>query len=1277
MFSQSGIKPSKAMLLVLLFVATNMSPATASFTTKTLRKAVRLWMHEDGPQEAIDAYGQISDWDTSAVTNMNWLFRHEDAFNEDISKWDTSNVVTMQAMFRETRAFNVDISKWNTNSVTNMKRMFLKAKAFNQDIRQWDTQKVGTMGSMFRGAKVFNDDIGSWNTHSVTNMNRMFKNAKAFNQDISAWDTQNVLTMDLMFKGAEAFNQDCANIPQWCRVQGACFESTDLDCPDIRGPCSDEGYKQYESDGTGTGPYDDDDTQWNLYCTEDRRLVGVPIDLTFGKARIDADTERMQSLTLSIVNETNSLVCVPQSIRHLPTIIIGGNATTESYVRSACFENVELISSIQNCAEQDPSGNANGDTYTLACGKHQVSLGSSSRFDTIRTPQVAVAHIKAIEKAYHAGHKQALMLESDADMSLVPHWGTAGLDAALQLVPSDYHVLRLFEWNRNASEMGSDPAPRRFSIDSVLRTPVGLQPVWGAVAYVVSRRGMRYLLDRWKVTETGMRLENNNQSSYCKHFMFTSECLLFMGPGVYQTHRSLFGHQMSEKTRRGSERKQNDEQARWMNEASSIDILSSYDLTQPVPEWHRLAVFPRSVPPPPVGICCDWPTDASACGTTETGGSACVVPASPWCSSSKARCVKCQAVWCNDTSSAPAPPSSPKLLPAWLPTSGHEMDLLDTVKYARVHSAFPVVVICRNNEPGSLRNTLLSLMTVRGISVDSVIVVPTRFMEPCGGVAREMGMQIASSLDAAFEQYLSAPALVVAEAGLHFSPDAMEFFLAVAPAVERDPTLWTVSASNRNARPCHIGENVLALHRTHVFPGPAWLLMRTVWGEQAGQSGWAGEELLLEWSRGREAVFPELPRVSNLDGVYNQDASLRWPDSGELADAVLLSNYDANLRARLVGPNVTHLSRVGEIPAGADPRRQFVLWYELEKGEQATELARHFGLWNDDIAQGSHHGVHDLMSQGARVLLVNTLEKEQSLLPFKPVHLKALKAKRAAASMHQPSGLPCAVRQCRWTMLAGDSNMKRVATALMDEKKMGRENWVRNAKLQSNYSLAECEDRWADNEWVMSDSGGCHIVTQRFMSKQRAVVELAANINDKSYCGKKLAEPVRADERRPKQPNLIWFGHGLWDLPNEGTSAPHNLNCADRFADVVSALKHLQASSESQVVWQTNYPIEKHPHIRNEYLEWEIQCQREIARVNGIPLFDMANFMKDVPQSISDDGYHISKGIAYGVANVLDVVAHGQPESAKRMQNVDDVSLALAVYAASALNPSRNGGSKI
>lgn len=43
----------------------------------------------------IQRYGNISDWDTSSVTDMSGLFQ-DTTFNSDISKWDTSKVTTMQ-----------------------------------------------------------------------------------------------------------------------------------------------------------------------------------------------------------------------------------------------------------------------------------------------------------------------------------------------------------------------------------------------------------------------------------------------------------------------------------------------------------------------------------------------------------------------------------------------------------------------------------------------------------------------------------------------------------------------------------------------------------------------------------------------------------------------------------------------------------------------------------------------------------------------------------------------------------------------------------------------------------------------------------------------------------------------------------------------------------------------------------------------------------------------------------------------------------------------------
>lgn len=150
----------------------------------------------------------IGAWDTSSVTDMSDMFRQADAFNQDIGSWDTSSVTDMSLMFGFADAFNQDIAAWDTSSVTDMDYMFAWAEAFNQDIGAWDTSSVTRMGGMFRGVDAFNQDITFWDTSSVTFMGFMFDGATSFNHDISVWDTSSVTTMGFMFRDADAFNQD-------------------------------------------------------------------------------------------------------------------------------------------------------------------------------------------------------------------------------------------------------------------------------------------------------------------------------------------------------------------------------------------------------------------------------------------------------------------------------------------------------------------------------------------------------------------------------------------------------------------------------------------------------------------------------------------------------------------------------------------------------------------------------------------------------------------------------------------------------------------------------------------------------------------------------------------------------------------------------------------------------------------------------------------------------------------------------------------------------------
>ena len=103
-------------------------------------------------------YGEMSNWDTSLITDMS------NAFGDEFGNKPFDVAI-----------FNADISAWNTSNVTNMRDMFFYAAAFNQDIGGWDTSSVTNMLSMLRFTNNFNQDISAWNTSNVTRMYWSFR----------------------------------------------------------------------------------------------------------------------------------------------------------------------------------------------------------------------------------------------------------------------------------------------------------------------------------------------------------------------------------------------------------------------------------------------------------------------------------------------------------------------------------------------------------------------------------------------------------------------------------------------------------------------------------------------------------------------------------------------------------------------------------------------------------------------------------------------------------------------------------------------------------------------------------------------------------------------------------------------------------------------------------------------------------------------------------------------------------------------------------------------
>ena len=106
-------------------------PNTTPITDNNIKGAVNEWIADK--EKTTTKYGDIKDWDTSKVTDMNNLFNGKATFNDNISGWDVSKVTNMKYMFVNASVFNQDIRGWDVSNVTNMNSMFGDATKMRQN----------------------------------------------------------------------------------------------------------------------------------------------------------------------------------------------------------------------------------------------------------------------------------------------------------------------------------------------------------------------------------------------------------------------------------------------------------------------------------------------------------------------------------------------------------------------------------------------------------------------------------------------------------------------------------------------------------------------------------------------------------------------------------------------------------------------------------------------------------------------------------------------------------------------------------------------------------------------------------------------------------------------------------------------------------------------------------------------------------------------------------------------------------------------------------------
>ena len=151
-------------------------PCNGTMDDSNIHAAAELWT--ENSISARHLYCNISDWNTSAVTNMSLIFgTNPEELVADLSGWDTSRVTTMNMMFVEVENMSTvtGLENWDTSSVTDMSFMFVGSRGFTgKAIELWDVGQVLNMSGMFFAAKDLDANFSAWDTSRVTDMSFIF-----------------------------------------------------------------------------------------------------------------------------------------------------------------------------------------------------------------------------------------------------------------------------------------------------------------------------------------------------------------------------------------------------------------------------------------------------------------------------------------------------------------------------------------------------------------------------------------------------------------------------------------------------------------------------------------------------------------------------------------------------------------------------------------------------------------------------------------------------------------------------------------------------------------------------------------------------------------------------------------------------------------------------------------------------------------------------------------------------------------------------------------------
>lgn len=195
------------------------------------------------------------------------------------------------------------------------------------------------------------------------------------------------------------------------------------------------------------------------------------------------------------------------------------------------------------------------------------------------------------------------------------------------------------------------------------------------------------------------------------------------------------------------------------------------------------------------------------------------------------------------------------------PTVKRCLDLL--LQYRPSAKQFPVIVSqdCGNKPTADvIRSYGTQVSFIQQPDLSDVQGVPANMRSMMGyyKISRHYKWALGQAFD-----HLGYDTVLIVEDDLDIAPDFYEYFTATKSLLDKDPTLWCISAWNDNGMEGMVKRNDV-LYRTDFFPGLGWMIRKSLWDELKPNwplgfwDDWMREA---PQRKDRSCIRPEIPRT--------------------------------------------------------------------------------------------------------------------------------------------------------------------------------------------------------------------------------------------------------------------------------------------------------------------------------------------------------------------------------------------------------------------------------